>query len=270
MTYSLDSPAELLRPIAQVAEHLAQTIEDDYSLDGILFCGKCHTPKEILIPVGEQTMLVKCLCTCATERRDKLEEHQRIQAIQDMKADWIHYTGETAIEKIFPSKAQRVAENTLAKLDVIIEKGLSMVLRGGTGCGKTMAAGIIANAALSKGYRVYMATVGDMISQLYAEETRTKLENRLRTFDLVVIDDLGSERQTQYGISSAFNIVDMRVQTGKFTIITTNLRVETREDIDYQRIMSRISSFVVVNCGNEDYREGQGKEKRAQFKELIT
>lgn len=249
------SEIELLAPVAMASSYAVTEEDGDYTENGLLHCGKCRTPKELALDNG---MTVRCLCRCAEESRDRKERDQKARENQAMKSEWISWRGG---RMDLPSKAAKLKDKVLSDLDGFIREGASLVLQGGTGCGKTTAAGIIATEALNRGYKVYMATVPEMIGLMFDPEDRAKLENRLNHFDLVVIDDLGSERKTEYGISSCFQIVERRVNSGKFTIVTTNLEVKNRDDLEYQRIMSRLSSYAVVNCGNEDYRKRQGVER---------
>lgn len=256
------SEIELLTPLAQAASTAIREQDGDYIEGGLLYCGKCHTPKELVIA----GLTVRCLCQCAEERRDCREREKKLEETRAMKSEWVSWKGTPDMR---PSRAASIKDKVLANLDGFVQNGWSLVLQGGTGCGKTTAAGIIATEALNRGYKVYMATVPDMIGLMFAEETRDKLYNRLNSFDLVVIDDLGSERKTEYGISSCFQIVDRRVNSGKFTIVTTNLEVKNRDDLEYQRIMSRLSSFVVVDCGMQDFRKGEGEARAARIREML-
>lgn len=60
---------------------------------------------------------------------------------------------------------------------------------------------------------------------------------------LLIIDDLGAERSTEYAVENVFNVIDRRYRTGKPLIITTNLHIDTMRNetsIDKKRIYDRV------------------------------
>ncbi len=65
----------------------------------------------------------------------------------------------------------------------------------------------------------------------------------LNACSLLIIDDLGAERNTDYALEKVYNVIDSRVRTDKPMILTTNLTFDEmmrNPDIRYRRIYSRI------------------------------
>ena len=64
--------------------------EDYIAEDGLLYCGKCHTPKQFRMDEPPfEGRLLPCLCQCQRERRER-EDAQRekvrhIQAVAELK-----------------------------------------------------------------------------------------------------------------------------------------------------------------------------------------
>ena len=83
----------------------------------------------------------------------------------------------------------------------------------------------------------------------------------LNEFDLLVIDDLGIERNTEYVNELVYNIIDARYRSGKPMIITTNLKysdLHNAEDTSKARIYSRIIEMCLpVLVGGEDRRKSK-------------
>ena len=70
-----------------------------------------------------------------------------------------------------------------------------------------------------------------------------KLITQLNRAKLLIIDDLGAERGTDFALEKVYNIVDSRYRAKKPVILTTNLTLkEMKEatDIRYSRIYDRI------------------------------
>jgi DNA replication protein DnaC len=82
----------------------------------------------------------------------------------------------------------------------------------------------------------------DLTSELRSEITRGTLEvsRRCRECDLLVLDDLGAERVTDFVLEELERIVDWRYRTMKPTAVATNLRSTTEISAKYgQRALSR-------------------------------
>ena len=57
-------------------------------------------------------------------------------------------------------------------------------------------------------------------------EERTSFLDSLGDYDLLIIDDLGVERNTEYAMEQIFSIIDSRYYSGKPLIVTTNLKLD--------------------------------------------
>ena len=88
----------------------------------------------------------------------------------------------------------------------------------------------------------------------------------LNEFDLLVIDDLGIERNTEYVNELVYNIIDARYRSGKPMIITTNLKysdLHNTEDTSKARIYSRIIEMCLpVLVSGEDRRKSKMQDSR--------
>ena len=79
-------------------------------------------------------------------------------------------------------------------------------------------------------------------------EEKQQYIDGLKRFDLLIIDDLASERDTEYMGEIVQNIIDSRYRSGLPLIITTNLTAEELKhpaEIRKQRIYSRLFEMCV-------------------------
>ena len=87
----------------------------------------------------------------------------------------------------------------------------------------------------------------------------------LVSYPLLIIDDLGIERNSEFALEMIYNVVDRRYCTRKPLIVTTNLSYQdmTRKDLDieHQRIYSRLMEM----CFPVIY---QGKDQRQKERDL--
>ena len=109
---------------------------------------------------------------------------------------------------------------------------------GPVGTGKTYTAACIANELLAQGVSVVMTSLVKLI-----ENGISDLCSRLSAIDLLILDDLGAERSTDYALEQVYNIVDSRYRAGLPVIYTTNLTLEELKnpaDMRYARIYDRV------------------------------
>ena len=116
------------------------------------------------------------------------------------------------------------------------------------GTGKTFFAGCIANALLEQGVPVLMTNLDRVLNAMggYHSEEHNHFVNSLRHYDLLIIDDLGIERNTDFALEQIFHVIDSRCRSGLPVIVTTNLTLQEMrdsEDTVHQRIYQRARWF---------------------------
>ncbi len=93
------------------------------------------------------------------------------------------------------------------------------------------------------------------------------------SLDMLVLDDLGAERQSGFMLERVFEIVDRRTRKAKPTIYTTNLSLnglKSPKDLTYKRLYSRILEHTVpVKFTRIDHREENQRETIEQVKKLF-
>ena len=117
-----------------------------------------------------------------------------------------------------------------------------------------------------------LATVLEKLPAMSFQEKSRYLDS-LRGCDLLILDDFGMERRTDYAQEQVFSIIDGRYLTQKPLIITTNLSLKEMkdpEDMAEMRIFDRILEVCVPVCfDGPSLRQGKAKEKLALYKELM-
>jgi DNA replication protein DnaC len=122
--------------------------------------------------------------------------------------------------------------------------GKGLLLYGRNGTGKTFYASCIANALLDAGRRVLVTNFARLSNQIQGMfEGKQEYIDSLNRYSLLVLDDLGAERQSEYMQEQVFNIVNARYCSGLPFIVTTNLTIEEiskPQDAGRARIYNRI------------------------------
>lgn len=263
---------EAVKNIAAAAEKTIPIIPTDYQVDGLWYCSTCRTPKEYRLETPEGETVVRCLCECALEKRKAQESADLARHQEQLRHEWLAgFERMTFANDNGSNPTMSFARRFVAHWPEILETGASFTLTGGVGCGKTYAAAAIANEILSKGYRVWMVTMPDLVDRMGMDELPRTLQ-RLKNFELVVLDDFGAERETSYAAQKAFDAIDCRCKAGLPTIVTTNLDITKKpEDLAYSRTFSRLRGFAPpFKCKGNDLRQGAGLAKRKALTELLT
>lgn len=170
------------------------------------------------------------------------------------------------------------ARNYVEHWDEMRRQNTGLLFWGMPGNGKTFAAGCIANALLELHPvpSVKMTTLGTILNKLPTLSAQDK-EWYLKGFqscDLLILDDFGMERQTDYAREQVFNIIDGRYLSRRPLIVTTNLSLqELKEpkDMVEQRIFDRVLEMCVPICfDGESLRQEKAREKMQLYKQLTA
>lgn len=158
-------------------------------------------------------------------------------------------------------------------------ENMGLLFWGKPGNGKTFAAACIANALLERRdtweTSVRMTTLGTVLNRLpglSAQDKEWYLKD-LTGCDLLILDDFGMERQTEYAREQVFHIIDSRYLARRPLIVTTNLslrELKNPADLSQQRIYDRILEMCVPVCfDGESLRQQKAKEKLNRYR-LLT
>ena len=108
---------------------------------------------------------------------------------------------------------------------------------------KSYLAACITNALLEQEVTVKMTNFNTILNDLFAAEDKTEYIRSLNGYELLIIDDLGVERNREYALENIFSVIDWRYRLGKPLIITTNLplvQLKQEKKIEKKRIYDRI------------------------------
>lgn len=268
--------------IEQATANTIKAEQGDYVLDGLLHCGKCHTPKQCKIELFGAIKTPYCLCRCETEKRDAEEaERKRIefekQVLSLRKAGFAEVEMQKWNFANDDGENEHVTQIMLKYVENFKEfrkNGKGLLLYGEVGTGKTYAAACVANALIDKGYPCLVtnfARLTNTISGMYAG--KQEYIDGLNKFSLLVIDDLASERDTEFMGEIVQNIIDSRYRVGLPLIVTTNLKpneLQNTKDLRKQRIYSRLFEMTLpVEVKGKDRRREKLKDDYSQYKCLL-
>lgn len=266
-------PVDALSVLRRKAEASIPIRDGDYQKDGLWYCGKCNTPKECrIIGTGGENIVVRCLCECGSRKQEAAEAQKVIDQQEQNRARWMGpFARLTLAADDGKNPNMAFARRYIEKWDKISCENLSFTLSGGVGCGKTYAAAAIGNALISKGYRAFMDSTGRIVDYWMQYEQQDKLRDMLSRFDLVILDDFGAERGTDYAVQKVFDAIDIRMTAQRPLLLTTNLSVEQMQggDLAASRIFSRLQGCATIRCKGGDLRKDAGVERRRAAAALL-
>ncbi len=219
----------------------------DYTDDnGILHCGTCGDPKEAVI----EGMKVACACKCSRNARDKAEEEKRRSAYDERRKLCFSapVLAKSRIENADNCKAAQIIRRYISKWDTVKAENYGLILWGGVGTGKSFLSACIANAVIDIGDTARMRTAGEIILEAQDAANKAQYFNDLCSKSLLIIDDLGTERDTAFGSEVIYTLIDKRYQTGKPMIVTTNIPLQDLKntvDAGKSRLYDRILEVCV-------------------------
>lgn len=220
---------------------------DYVSPAGLLICGRCGEPRQCRLRLLGRERTVGCACKCGREAYEAerqaiagAEAHKRIEAIREVGIPDPGLRGKTfGASAQSPQLAQ--AQKYVDAWPQMAEHNIGMLLWGSTGSGKTHAGACIANALVDMGVRAGISSTAELMSVAYNDRPTTI--RRLIGLDLLVLDDLGAERDSPYAMETVYAVVDGRLKAGRPMIVTTNLSLEdvrNPSDMGRERIYQRV------------------------------
>ena len=250
--------------------------EDEYlAEDNLIHCNMCGKPRQLQLNFGDRVQTVRCLCPCQQAKlngqKEQLRRQEEMDRIARIKSAAME---EPALRKCtfdaseYDSQGLRIAWKYVQQWTRMEEKGLGLLFFGPPGSGKTYIAACIANAILNQGVPVLMTNLGRMLGTIPGPLSgeQTAVIDQWMRYPLLVIDDLGVERDSPYNTEMVYHIMDSRYRSQKPLIITTNLTMEQMENPDtiereriYQRILERCTPVLVDGV---DIRQEKRQENR--------
>lgn len=233
--------------------------------DGLLHCSKCGGAREVIIHPHHKSgpEKVRCVCKCMSETKANEEKAEQIE-----KNRKHCFRGATKYQDAtFADSEQtnelRMCRNYAEAFDKMRARGQGLLLWGPVETGKTHLAACIANEVVNQGYLAKLTSISSMVREMQSDFAhQDDYIYNLRRYDLLIIDDLGIERDTPYMLENLFSIIDSRLSSGLPMIITTN--------IDYKDLISpaeienkRIYSRVTESCHPVEVKGVQRRLKKA-------
>lgn len=243
--------AATISGINALAEQNAPRESEYIGADGLIYCKDCGEAKQTLITPpwpGSKPRLVRCACSCAEKEKEREKERARREEIARRRRVCFH--GAAVMESWnFGNDGGKKPELSKAAVQYAEQfkqhnkSGSGLLFWGPVGTGKSYISACIANAVLEKGYTARMTNFEEVAREMQSTWEKQAYIDSLLDFDLLVLDDLGAERQSEFMQGLVFSLIDARYRSGRPMIITTNLtsdELTKTAGVKYSRIYDRV------------------------------
>ena len=267
--------------VLKLAE-IAPEPEDYTGEDGLLYCGKCHTPKQFRMDKPPfEGKLFPHRCHCEQERYEQEEadraRRKHLEAVESLKCRG--FTDPAMREWTFANDNGKKTQMDKAHFYVdhwedMLAENIGYLLWGSVGTGKSYLAGCIANALMEKEIPVRMTNFALILNDLTASfEGRNEYISDLCRPLLLILDDFGMERGTEYGLEQVYNVIDSRYRSKKPLIVTTNLTLDALQhpqDTAHARIYDRLLEMCApILFSGENFRKETAQAKLDRLKTMM-
>ena len=282
----MEITAEIRKWIDQAAENM-EPVEDEYrsEKDGLLHCKSCDGRRQTVVPrfgrEGYFTPRIVCACQQAIldKKREAEEREKRMESIRRKKAQGLqdqYLYDYTFANDNGQNPLIEKARGYVEHWKDAYKKSTGLLLFGNVGTGKSFFAGCIANALLEQNVPVLMTNFPTILSRLtglFGEE-RLEFVDSLAQYDLLIIDDLGVERSSEYALEQVYLVIDCRYRSRKPMIITTNLTLDEMKnlpDLAHARIYDRIlERCAPILFDGKNFRKENADETKASAREIVA
>ena len=281
-----------MKPISRSAENIFQSVqlrEDEYldETSELIYCSRCRTPRQKRLEIIGKLYEPRCMCACQTAAYEQREQERKQQEFLDVVAKnrSVGLTDPVLRKHTFENdlgynhKQMKMAKRFVENWDEFRKNAMGLLLWGYVGTGKSYIAGCIANALLDKGVPVMMTNFTRMLNKLtdmYSGDRNAYIDS-FNSFPLLIIDDLGVERNSEFAREQVFNIIDSRYRSQLPMIVTTNLTVdELKNPADlarariYDRVLERCTAIKVNDQNIRKLNMAENLAKAKQFLEEVA
>lgn len=216
-----------------------------------VYCDTCHKPKCVAVDgvPGKLPVMCDCEAQAYMNRQREQDERRRLQGIRARIESGIpagKYRGYTFAndDRANPTASDAV-KRYADEWQENLRAGKGLLLCGGVGSGKTFLAVAAANEIVKQS-SVYVSELSTLARD--AGDFNKDMDRIIENVGLLVIDDIGVERSSEYVMENAYAIINGRYKTGLPVICTTNLTPRELV-ISGTSVKARIYDRILEMCG---------------------
>lgn len=254
--------------------------DDDYEKDGLIYCGKCNTPKQAYIEGFKRNMPVPCKCRkeqiqAEEDMRERMKKQHRIAELRTQSllgsryADATFDNTETSHSTDF-AKVYNRCKKYCEVAESVLRDGTGIYLFGTNGTGKSRLTACMGNELMLNNYTVLYTNFSEITRKLLKDDN---FLNQIAKIDFLFIDDFGTEKVTKgsedmWMQEKVFEVINTRYIEQKPIIFTANYSLkELIEDRGMaKRSVDRIMEMCeIIRLDGQSYRYTAMKQRERLF-----
>lgn len=274
---------ELIEGVIEAAAAKNGRAPGDYMENGVLMCGKCHTPKQTMIDFGGGSRIVPAACRCREQEQEEIKARDTKAKFDAWISSMIEqyglsdrsYTSHTfAKDDRQDAAISDTCRRYVERWEEMQTDNMGILFYGTVGTGKSFYACAIVNALLEKCVPATVTNFPRLLNILQGAKNRQECIDQLQRYKLLVIDDLGVERDSSYAAEQVYNVIDARARAGLPLIVTTNMTMDELKEpptIQAARIYDRVLEMcpITIRMTGESRRTGNAEARRAKARKLL-
>ena len=286
------NPYDLMLPIvkAGLSKQVRKAV-DYVNAEGLLVCGVCGKPKQthIMVPNPDADHMTPLLavteCDCdknaarkIAEEKRRMDDHDKIVKFRQLSMiddKFRNVSFDSLQQNRFNERNLKICRRYAEKFDEMLEKNQGLLLWGDVGLGKSWAAAAIANYLLSKTIPVVMFSLVQAIKNIESKKmSEAEIISLMNSAQLVIIDDLGAERDSSFAQEKVYSIIDSRYRKKLPMIVTTNITLEQMKkecDPKFSRIYDRIfENCYPMQFTGDSWRRVEANKRYVEMEALLA
>ncbi len=236
--------------------------ENEYLWDGLIYCAICKQPKQVDIQIPDSLKGVlknstdginDCPCKCEIEAA---AEEKRLKAIEEKRQIYVpvkkHRGFRFSVDDGQTPKTKLICERYVEKFFEMKKNGMGLLFYGDVGTGKTFYEYCIANELIDKGYSVKSTSLIKIIheAQKFEGDFDEKMDKYLDN-DLLIIDDIGTERDTGFANEYVYKFIDLCYSSDIPILASTNTTLDLMQgeiNGEKETVNKRIYDRLLEKC----------------------
>ena len=271
----------------QIGEMMEQSLENKELDFKLKTCPKCEEPINKQVKIFNRKLAVPVNCRCKRDeiRYKEIEEKNKEKQIRLEQIINNSLMDEKFRNSTFGTwdfnkgnkKMYNIGKKYVEKFTEVKASSLGLLIYGDAGNGKTFTTACITNYLINKMVPVICVSINSLLDRIketytkWGKEVEEDIIRGLCNADLLIIDDLGTEQDTEWAKTKIYNILDSRYRNGLPLIITTNIELNELKEKYHARAYDRILEMCTpVRNDGKSIRIEKAKEKTAILKELLS
>jgi DNA replication protein DnaC len=279
----MDSLSNILKDKGSAAKAQDLKKESDSTL---MICKECGEQQQKEIVILGTSRVVPVLCKCKKEKREQQTKEEKAREKQDKLRQLFtnslmdkKFEKETFENWDFSKGKQQMYNMGVKYCEKFQEAksvGLGFLFHGTPGNGKTYLSNCIANRLLNNMHPVICVSINALLERIrktyskWGQEGEDTILNALSLADLLIIDDLGTEQDTEWSKSRIYNIIDNRYRNKLPLIVSTNKSIEELKKMYHERTIDRLVEMCTpIENTSKSIRTEQAKRNTNLLREIL-